>query len=366
MQKKTTLSSVNEMISQAVIVPGAHEALSEEEKNAVLKEADDLPLHWLMSAYKKTKKFSLVCMVQLAQNTTVYLLNKLYDDTSESPSGFRAALEYSLNRFIYYLQSGFRNHFDFNGPMPKNLWEPLRLVIMEALLPGENCSLQETDEALTELIHGQYLASAGAHMPSFAKGYYWEHLVTAFRHTRPFNDPTLRTIYTLVSCNFNHPAFAKYVVDYYGKDLPLNTDTTDFWTEHMFQVKRIIEIPEVALEPKLPHCKKMLFTEMSQEIQAYVYTNNAKELITATEHFKTNLNIAQLALFYRLQVDVNIVDGKNKTALLQLVSQLYQIPGDNLNHEQLYDKYYKIDPGTIKSVQTYVVAMLNLLRGMGK
>jgi len=46
------------MISLAVIEPGSHDALSDEEKEAVLKEADRLPLHWLSSAYKKQKIFA--------------------------------------------------------------------------------------------------------------------------------------------------------------------------------------------------------------------------------------------------------------------------------------------------------------------
>ncbi len=354
------------MITLAVIAPGSHQALNEEEREAILKEAERLPLYWLKSTYKKSKKISLDCMVQLAQKSTVFFLNQLYGDAGESASGFKTGLEESLTRFIHYLQSSFRDHFDFNSPMPRNLWEPMRATILEALLPGEKCSLQETDEELTALIHDQYRIATEKQIPDFAIGYYWEKLADAFHRSLPVNDATLRTIYTMVSCNFNHAVFVKYVMDHYGKGLPANTDATDLWREHLFQLNRIAEIPGLALEPRLPHCKKMLYTEINNEIQAYVYIKNADKLITATQHLQTNLNIAQLALFYRLQVDANILVANNKSALLHQVAQLYQIPDGNLSHEQLYSKYFKIDPGTIKSVQAYIVAMLNLLRGMGK
>jgi hypothetical protein len=110
----------------------------------------------------------------------------------------------------------------------------------------------------------------------------------------------------------------------------------------------------------------MLYTEINNEIQAYVYTKNANKLITAAINFKTKLSVPELALLYRLKVDAGILQADNKTALMQQVAQLYEIPGGSRSYQHLISKYYKIDVSTINSMKTHLITMLNLLRELEK
>lgn len=368
MEKDPTLSSVSDMLMKVVIDPDNEQFMSDEEKQKTLHEADRLHAHWLVKALKHTKKASLTMLVRMSQKFTVYLLNELFDRYTKRRSIFKKNLEKSLFRFLYYLKTEHPDYFDFNAAVPKSEWMHMKQRILEILMPEEGQGMENVDVELVDLIHKQYNARIGEHTATFAQAFYWQTLTDRFHETLAVNEATLQTIYTLIAYNFNCYAFIQYVIDYYGEELPPDEDATDFWRQHLLLLRKIElpDIPNLELDPRLPHCRKMLYKAIKTEMQAFVYTDEANRLIAAPISFKTTMSIPLLGLFYRLQVDTQMLEEPNKSELMKKVALLYQTPGGSLSHEHLYGKYYKFEQHTFNTMRDYLSRMINRLRDLEK
>lgn len=313
------------------------------------------------------------CLVQLAQKTTVWLMNKnfkrLVERSAEGENGYHDHhyIQRSLTRFLRYLERNFKEHFDFNSPMPRSLWIPIRKLVQEAIIPHENSCLKEVDEMLVALLNKECSSMLGKQAPIFAKGYYWEKLADAIKSTTPVNDPTLQTIYTLISCNFNSDAFAKYVISYYGKELIPGEDATDFWKAHLVELGRIQLRHDMVLHSQVPFsCIEMLIACINNEIQAFVYTGNANRLIAAPITLKTPMSASLLSLYYRIHVETQMLEEGNVMELMKKVALLYQTPGGSLSFYHLQNKFYSPERHAILKMKTYLSRMMNRLNEIEK
>lgn len=363
MEKNHTLSTVNRMLIRFVTDENAHQHLSNEEQEEMLKETEKLSAHWLMHAYRKTKKASLDTLVQLTQKVAVYLMDQLFDKDSQLLSGFSVIMQRNLLRFLDFLQTQFKNHFDFDAPLPRLTWEQMREKIVSGLEPCKKYGLRDTDAALVEILYKHCSAlSGGKSQPSFKQGFYWMKLteIIGFQVV-PTNQATLRTIYTLISCNFNSAGFVQYVIQSYGQALPPETDATDYWAEHIRLINGIAEEPGMIMDPLMPGCKTMLFTAMDQLIQSYRYSQHTERLNLSVLNLPTALNGAELALWQRLEIEAKMKPVDIIRDHLRKIAQVYGTDSKPLNDGYLYEKYYKIDASTKRHLMDYLSEMRAIL-----
>ncbi len=255
--------------------------------------------------------------------------------------------------------------------MPRILWESIRETLRNAFFPGEKYCLRDTDAALVDLLHEECRSAIGdehgkIRVPSFRRGYYWSQLVESFRSILPENEATLQTIYILISCNFNSPAFVQYVQTFYGKDLEADMDVTGFWLQHLLYINGIVEKPDMALNPSMDTCRILLMERINNEINAKSYKHRTQQLNESVIVARTSLSIPQLAFFYRLQVETGMLHTKNKRALMKQVAILYQTQDGIHSYKSLYDKFYNVDKPAIEKIKSCLNEMLNLAIKLGK
>ena len=367
MQKDPDMPSVSKMMMNAIMAPHDRIELNKEQQEAVMKEADRLPFTWISYAYKKTKDISLDCLVQVAQKGTVFWLNRLQDKIYEEKSvyGYRAYIERRLVRFLLYLQKNHKTHFDFNGPMPRQFRGHLKREILEAIQPGENFCLQEVDEDLVALLKEQCSDMIGKRVPSFSQGYYWKELTAELKRKLFITNATVRTVYTLVSCNFNSDVFVQYVISSYGKACKPDLDATAYWQFHQEYFGNIPKKLNMILDPEMPSSKEMLFTGINHVIQQFIYTKKTEKMVVPL-NFRTAMTAAELALFYRLKVDTKMHHEDNDKELMRKLAQLYETPQGSPSPKYLQNMYYKMDRSTIENLGTRLSKMQNRLNELAK
>lgn len=363
MEKDPTLSSVSDILMKIVIDPDNEQFMSDDEKQKALHEADRLHAHWLVRALKHTKKASLTLLVRVSQKFTVYLLNELFDRYTKRRSIFKKNLEKSLFRFLYYLKTEHPDYFDFNAAIPKSEWMHMQQRIMEILMPEEGQGMEDVDVELVDLIHKQYHMRIGEHTATFAQAFYWQTLTDRFHETLAVNEATLQTIYTLIAYNFNCYAFIEYVIHFYGEELPPDEDATDFWRAHLLLLRKIElpDIPNLALDPHLPHCRKMLFKAIKTEMQTFVYTNEINKLNSAPLTMKTMLTGSLLSLLYRLQVEVDMLDEQIIIELMRKIALLHETPGGSRSPYYLKNMYHSPEMNDILKMENYLAKMTKRL-----
>ncbi|MES2331725.1 MAG: hypothetical protein V4539_19115 [Bacteroidota bacterium] len=336
--------------------------LSKEEKTRLLEQADQLPFHWIRTAYQNAKKHSMRLAVQLAQQGTQLLLEQLHNRLSKTNSPFYEHLQERLTRFINYLRKNCEAYFDTRSPMPDHMWLTIRTQVDERLNPSDDSVLADTDLELAGLLRNQYQQTTQPATPSYHIAGYWQQLTVALAAKLPAGDPTLHTIYTLVACNFNCTVFIKYLLHRFANALPAEGDANNEWAEHLHHINRIIEVPGMCFDTRLQPCKELLFADISNEMRLNSFSRHAAVAFGAPVSFKTSLSGSQLALLYRLLFDCGIIQVESKQQLMEQLAQVYQTPSGAISARHLKDKFYMIEPSAIEVMKNHAVEMINLLR----
>lgn len=123
--------------------------------------------------------------------------------------------------------------------------------------------------------------------------------------------------------------------------------------------------------PEQNSLKQRLNTWIDEEL---LYIKMTSEKVTETQislgnmgldKMQTNFSVAQLALFYRLQFEANIIESKSQKHLLDLVSQSIQTSKvHTISAKSLLNKYYDFDQANIEIVKHKIIEMLNILKDL--
>jgi hypothetical protein len=83
----------------------------------------------------------------------------------------------------------------------------------------------------------------------------------------------------------------------------------------------------------------------------------------STKPIQTNLNVGQLALFLRLQVEAGIIQTENRQEVIEQTRTYYKtVRAKSLSQESMSNKFYTPDPAAVSILRTYLVNMLNELK----
>lgn len=127
----------------------------------------------------------------------------------------------------------------------------------------------------------------------------------------------------------------------------------------------------IYFDPALPSLKDQLTGWLEEEIN---YMNKKLQLriksqptnlFTAEEKPKieTGLTVAQLAFFYKLQVDVGIIKHKAQQDIFKHISENYQTANaSEISQTSIKNKFYNIETSTIEILKQKTIEILNQLK----
>ncbi len=212
------------------------------------------------------------------------------------------------------------------------------------------------------------LDHAGEGSISFRQWVYWQKVLARLREigSVPENEREGWLVQWLLMLNCNSITLPAEIINLYAREAAKQDsleEQLEYWQAVSRPVGRLLLIPGMHLHPDAPDSIGILSGFIQQEISLLEKKLLTAPAISANPPLKTNLSVAQLGLFYRLQVDANMLDNSNKTALIKTVSDGYRTARSHtISKEKLYNKFYSSDPASVSIMKTYLVNMLNLLK----
>ena len=121
----------------------------------------------------------------------------------------------------------------------------------------------------------------------------------------------------------------------------------------------------------LPSLKNQLISWIEEEIN---YLTKKAQLNTQQQQpnlftqldkpkLQSGLSVAQLAYFFKLQVDAGIIPHKNQRDIFRHIAEGYQTSkAHEISIESLSNKYYNAESTTIESLKDKIIQMLNQIK----
>ena len=88
--------------------------------------------------------------------------------------------------------------------------------------------------------------------------------------------------------------------------------------------------------------------------------NTAIEQCAQDLLFHTTLSVSQLAAFFRVLIEANILTTNNHKELMRMVSQTFRTSRTTapISARHLYDKFYSLEGPALAIVRTHITTML--------
>ena len=187
-------------------------------------------------------------------------------------------------------------------------------------------------------------------------------------------DNLVEKLKQLMLCmNYNKFSFVRYLVKTFEAQVNQCTSANEKieqWFLYRKQLKQLQHLPHYSLFPNSPSLKKMIISHINEEIKflktQQVNQNTSlsqNDMLCSQERLVTCLSVAQLALFVRLMIDLDILQTKNQSALLRRITTFIRTPKtDLISEESLRSKFYTPQNASAKIIKEYLLKMMNSLR----
>lgn len=303
--EKLSLFSVNDQLLQVI---EDNPQLTKTEEEALIAETSKLSISYVRDLCKHAARRSVTKLVHGVQYLLFWLLEKIYEQQERDRNHFREKIATQLSAFLRFLQKQSAGWFNSDAPMPRYLWMPLHQELAPLLQEGKNFVLQQTEQQLVSIIQSVYNSSTSQPSPSYRQAVYWQKLTDALRlnAAHPDNDHT-KCMYTLLCFNFNHSLFVQYVFSCYMQGAATADTVKMHWQQAFQHINRIIPETGLMLLHDADDCKRTLLKMIRNEINADFFSKEAESLLQKNLPFHYNLTVAQLAIFFRMQIDAGML-----------------------------------------------------------
>jgi hypothetical protein len=359
---ENSLIPVNRMLYRAIAAGDELPELTAQQEETVIEKSGGLSFRFMREAIRAAGVRSLNAMVGMAQDSVYALLNYLHRrQLKDGGSHLRSRIEKSLVGFMEYLRKDFSAYFKHSNPMPMPLWLPVKTQLLDALGPGEKTVFAGTDPMLAETLQQTLEDISSNQTPSFAMSDYWLMLTGKLRdHLPGSGEPTLRAIYTLITWNFNCGRFVQYLVARYVAALNEEESVVQQWRNNLQLLNRVTDMPQHALYPALPTCKRMISDIVSAEISACEFVRQATPQLETRQPIQFAMTVSQIGVWLRAMCDTGMIVTDNTRELArQSAGSFSSRRSGSLSAHSLYDKYYALEPAAISIVETHLVNLLN-------
>lgn len=182
----------------------------------------------------------------------------------------------------------------------------------------------------------------------------------------------------LIHLNFNATIFKNYMVKLLHEEINACTSIEEKIETISFHHKELSQMtvkPGMALSTSFPSVQMDLVTWLFNEM---THLEKKQTLgIVAPIHFKesieqdtekgiySSLTVEELALFVKVQKDTGVLKNKNMKQVARTIAKdWHSKQKDNISWQYLYNSMSKVDVGTINSLDSKLMDMVNMLRKM--
>lgn len=227
----------------------------------------------------------------------------------------------------------------------------------------------------------RHLSFDSAKKVTYRKYQYLKYLMTALEKMDCDDLPTC--YYSslpalLIHLNFNATVFKNYMVKLMHAEINACASIEDKIETISFHHKELSQItvkPGMALSNSFPSVQMDLVTWLFTEMTHLEKKQNLG--LVAPIHFKdagekefetgiySSLTVEELALFVKVQKDTGLLKNKNMRQVARTIAQEWHSKQkDSISWQYLYNSMSKVDAGTINSLDSKLMDMVNLLRKM--
>jgi len=363
-----TLRELNVLIHEGTQQDITETVREQKRKEATLKARElekDFTGAFVMVQCKKALRSMVIVTVKILH----IWLEKLYRTRSPEQKRNRTheQLEIWCTDTLDFVRRHFSEHFNPHEPMPRSLWDPIKEqqdAYWESL--SEKVSEDSSPTSLIALLRTLYqnqLHRTGTH--SYYHAEYWTELLSILPSEQPglYEDTTTAMIFTLIRRNCNHSLFIHFFIERCTLLQTASTNPIQHWVTYLHWVDRIPLIDQMGAEPALPSIKDQLKEAIQMELircQELEKNNTAIEQSSQDLLFHTTLSVSQLAAFFRVLIEANILTTNNHKELMRMVSQTFRTSRTTapISARHLYDKFYSLEGPALAIVRTHITNML--------
>lgn len=340
--------------------------LTKAEEAALVAETGKLSMGYIRELCKHAARRSVTKLVHGVQYLLFWLLEKIYEQQQRDRNHFREKIATQLSAFLRFLQKQSAGWFNADAPMPRYLWMPLHQELAPLLQEGKNFVLQQTEQQLVSIIQSVYNSTTCQPTPSYRQAVYWQQLTDAFRlnAAHPDNDHT-KCVYTLLCFNFNHSLFVQYVFSCYMQGVVTADTAIMHWQQAFQHINRVIPEAGLMLLHDAEDCKRTLLKMIRNEMNADFFSKEAEIILQHNIPFHYNLTVAQLAIFFRMQIDAGMLQTDNTSEVLRYLSaHAVTTKADAIGVKSLYNNYHQPDRAALQIMMEYNNRMRNILKSL--
>lgn len=363
-----TLRELNVLIHEGTQQDITETVREQKRKEATLKARElekDFTGAFVMVQCKKALRSMVIVTVKILH----IWLEKLYRTRPPEQKRNRTheQLEIWCTDTLDFVRRHFSEHFNPYEPMPRSLWDPIKEqqdAYWESL--SEKVSEDSSPTSLIALLRTLYqnqLHRTGTH--SYYHAEYWTELLSILPSEQAglYEDTTTAMIFTLIRRNCNHSLFIHFFIERCTLLQTASTNPIQHWVTYLHWVDRIPLIDQMGAEPVLPSIKDQLKEAIQMELiqcQELEKNNTAIEQSSQDLLFHTTLSVSQLAAFFRVLIEANILTTNNHKELMRMVSQTFRTSRTTapISARHLYDKFYSLEGPALAIVRTHITTML--------
>lgn len=355
--------SVNDQLLQVI---EDNPKLTKAEEQALVAETSKLSISYVRDLCKHAARRTVTQMVHGVQYLLFWLLEKIYEKQERDRNHFREKIATQLAAFLRFLQKQSAGWFNIDAPMPRYLWMPVHQELAPLLQRGKKFVLEQAEQQLVSIIQTVYNNTTTQPSPSYRQAVYWQKLTDTLRlnHMHPEKDHT-KCVYTLLCFNFNHSLFVQYVFSCYMQGVVTAETAKMHWQQAFQHINRIIPETGLILLHDEDDCKRTLLKMIRNEINAETFSKEAESMLQKNLPFHYNLTVAQLAIFFRMQIDAGMLQTDNITEMLRYLStNIVTTRADAIGVKSLYNNFHQPDRAALQIMMEYNNRMRNILKSL--
>lgn len=361
--EKHSLFSVNDQLLQVI---EESPKLTQEQEQALVAETSKLSISYFSDLCKHAARRSVAQLVHGVQYLLFWILEKIYEKQQRDRNHFREKIATQLSSFLQLLQKNSAGWFNTDAPMPHYLWMPIHGELKKFLQAGKTFVLEQTEQELVSIFQSIYNSTTTQPTPSYRQAVYWQKLTGALQLNtfNPDNDHT-KCVYTLLCFNFNHSLFVQYVFRCYVQGIVSAESVETHWQQAFQHINRVIPETGLKLLTDEDDCKKSLLKMIRNEINAAFFSKEAENILQKNLPFHYNLTVAQLAIFFRMQIDAGMLQTENTSEVLRYLSaHAVTTRADTIGVKSLYNNYHQPDRAALQIMMEYNNRMRNVLKSL--
>ena len=361
-------------------------SINKEEANDLInickEEKEKIRLQMMEEVFNAREERTLELLIDKYQAVFIRLIDQLYayqqanKKQQEYKLLVKALYEY-LNELLYFLQIHYAKYFNPFQKMPFIKMEHIRKEL-KPKLDTIIAAFQRTilNEKLIRLIVQplkQFIVSTAI---TYKESQYMMAIageLLALDTTVPEEQIIVMVKRILISINFNSPELAAYLINELDNLISEEESVQGKLRILKYQLKEINQItikPEYTLHNEYDSLKEQLVNWLNEEVSFY-QTEQAVVVALPTTNISdtkihTSLSVPQLALFFRLLKEEQLITNSNQSEFLKVVSGSFTtLHKESFSYGHLHGKYYKIEQHTKRTVYDILMRLLHLSRKIG-